>query len=183
MKEESAGVIPIRDVTIKQENVSHGAKKVIIKSFAFDDPVSYIEHIDIPSQQVKFTEKLSVSHINSEIVQRLGKIMREHGFRLVVFSGSWCKDCQEIIPILAKINQVTRIPMKIIAGAKLNLVKPPKWGSQSPPEMTEYNIEKIPAILIVDATNHELGRFYESPPPGKSLERILLDLVTKIVNS
>ncbi|HME52646.1 MAG TPA: thioredoxin family protein [Candidatus Lokiarchaeia archaeon] len=158
-------------------------KKIIIKSFSYEDPVAYIEHIDTPSHQVKFTEKLSVSHINSEIVQRLGKMVRDRGLHFVVFSGSWCKDCQEIIPILAKINQVTRIPMKIVAGAKLNLMNSPKWGPPSPPEMNEFNIEKIPAILILDTGNHELARFYERPPPGKSLEHVLLDLVTGIVKS
>jgi thiol-disulfide isomerase/thioredoxin len=181
MNWESPLAISIRDVTMKQEAESNGAKKIIIKSFAYEDPVAYIEHIDTPGHQVKFTEKLSVTHINSEVVQRLGKMVRDHGLHFIVFSGSWCKDCQEIIPILAKIKQVTSISMKIIAGAKLNLVIPPKWGSPSPPEMNELNIEKIPAILILDKSNHELARFYERPPPGKSLEHVLLDLVSHAV--
>lgn len=167
---------------MKQDTVNPGEKKIIIKSFAYDDPISYIEHIDTPSHQVKFTEKLSVSHINSEIVQRLGKMVHDKGLRFIVFSGAWCRDCQEILPILAKINQVTRISMKIIGGAKLNLAKQPKWASPSPPEMNELNIEKIPAILIINQGNHEVARFYERPPPGKSLERVLLDLVSKIVS-
>lgn len=168
---------------MKQDAENAGGKKIIIKSFAYDDPVTYIENIDTPGHQVKFTEKLSVSHINSEIVQKLGKIVNDNGLRFIVFSGSWCKDCQEIIPILAKIDQVTRIPMKIIGGAKLNLAKQPKWGAPSPPEMNDLNIEKIPAILILDPGNHEIARFYERPPPGKSLEHVLLEMVSKIVNS
>ena len=165
---------------MKQDTTSPETKKIIIKSFAYDDPVAYIEHIETPGHQAKFIEKLSVSHINSEIVHKLGKMVHDQDLHFVIFSGSWCKDCQEIIPILAKIKQVTKIPMKIVGGAKINFAKSPKWGVPSPPEMNALNIEKIPAILILDVNNHELARFYERPPPGKSLEHVLLELVSNI---
>jgi thiol-disulfide isomerase/thioredoxin len=152
--------------------------RVIIKSFAYDDPVSYIEHIDTPSHQVKFTEKLTMSRINPEAAQKLGKAIRERELKLVIFSGSWCKDCQETIPILAKICQVTKIPMKILGGAKFSQQKPPTWHvPPSPPEMNDLNIERIPAILFIDKNGIEVLRYYERPPVGKSLEQYLLDQV------
>ncbi|MEX2681972.1 MAG: TlpA family protein disulfide reductase [Candidatus Sigynarchaeota archaeon] len=154
------------------------SNRVIIKSFAYEDPISYIEHIDTPSHQVKFTEKLATSRVIPEIAQKLGKAIRDRKLKLVVFSGSWCKDCQEVIPALAKICQVTSIPMKILGGAKFSQQKPPTWHvPPSPPEMNELNIERIPAILFIDKNGVEVLRFYERPPAGKSLEHHLLDLV------
>jgi thiol-disulfide isomerase/thioredoxin len=152
--------------------------RVIIKSFAYDDPVSYIEHIDTPAYQAKFTEKLTMSRINPATVQKLGKAIRDRKLKLVIFSGAWCKDCQETIPILAKICQVTKIPMKILAGAKFSQQKPPTWHvPPSPPEMNELGIEHIPAILFIDNAGMEVLRYYERPPVGKSLEHHLLELV------
>ncbi|NMC06894.1 MAG: hypothetical protein GYA24_16870 [Candidatus Lokiarchaeota archaeon] len=155
-----------------------GTSRVIIKSFAYDDPISYIEHVDTPSHQVKFTEKLTMTRITPETAQKLGRAMRDRELKLVIFSGSWCKDCQEIIPILAKICQVTKIPMKILGGAKFSQQKPPTWHvPPSPPEMNELGIERIPALLFIDKNGIEVLRFYERPPVGKSLEQHLLDLV------
>jgi hypothetical protein len=152
--------------------------RVIIKSFAYDDPVAYIEHIETPAYQVKFTEKLTMSRINPETAQKLGKAIRDRGLKLVIFSGAWCKDCQEIIPILAKICQVTKIPMKLLGGAKFSQQKPPTWHvPPSPPEMNELGIERIPAILFIDKAGMEVLRHYERPPVGKSLEQHLLDIV------
>jgi len=153
-------------------------EKVLIKSFSYPDPVSYIEHIDQPGHQVKFTEKLTVSRINPETAQRLGKVIHDNNLKFVIFSGSWCKDCQEMLPVLAKIHQVTKIPMRILGGAKFSIEKPPTWHSPpSPPEMNDLGIEHIPAILILDKGNHEIARFYERPPMGKSLEQHLLDII------
>nr|MDO8088494.1 thioredoxin family protein [Candidatus Sigynarchaeum springense] len=154
------------------------ANRIIIKSFAYDNPITYIEHIDVPAHQVRFTEKLAMSRIIPAHAQKLGKAIRDRGLKLVVFSGSWCKDCQEVIPALAKICQVTDIPMKILGGAKFSQQKPPTWHvPPSPPEMNELNIERIPAILFVDKYGVEVLRYYERPPAGKSLEQHLLDLV------
>ncbi len=152
--------------------------RVIIKSFAYDDPVSYIEHIETPAHQAKFTERLTMSRIVPETAQKLGKAIRNRELKLVVFSGSWCKDCQEAIPILAKICQVTRIPMKILGGAMFSQQKPPTWHAPpSPPEMNDLNIDRIPAILFIDKNGMEVLRYYERPPVGRSLEQHLLDLL------
>jgi thiol-disulfide isomerase/thioredoxin len=152
--------------------------RVIIKSFAYDDPVSYIEHIDTPAHQAKFTERLTISRIVPGTAQKLGKAIRDRELKLVIFSGSWCKDCQETIPILAKICQVTKIPMKILGGAKFSQEKPPTWHvPPSPPEMNDLNIDRIPAILFLDKNGVEVLRYYERPPVGRSLEQHLLDII------
>lgn len=157
--------------------------RVIIKSFAYDDPVAYIEHIETPAHQVKYTEKLTMSRIVPETAQKLGKAIRERELKLVIFAGSWCKDCQETVPILAKICQVTRITMKILGGAKFSQKKPPTWHvPPSPPEMNDLNIDRIPAILFIDKSGLEVLRFYERPPVGKSLEQHLLELVESKVS-
>jgi thiol-disulfide isomerase/thioredoxin len=160
---------------------SNPDEKILVKSFSWTDPIAYIEHIDEPSQQVKFTEKLTVTRVKPEVAQKLGKLVRDYKLRFIVFSASWCKDCQEVLPALAKINQIANIPMKILGGAKINqLVQANgnKWHiPPSPPEMNTYNIEKVPAILILDGYLHEIARMYERPPPGKTLEAYLLGLI------
>ena len=168
-----------RTYRVKWQMASNHDDKVLIKSFFWTDPIAYIEHIDEPAQQVKFTEKLTVTRVKPEVAQKLGKLVRDNKLRFIVFSASWCKDCQEIIPALAKINQIANIPMKVLGGAKVLAGREPReWHvPPSPPEMNEYNIEKIPAILILDSDLHEIARFYERPPQGKTLEGYLLSIV------
>ena len=68
--------------------------------------------------------------------------------------------------------------MKVLGGAKLKIKEPREWHMPpSPPEMNTYNIEKIPAILILDHDLHEIAHFYERPPPGKTLEAFLLSMI------
>lgn len=154
-------------------------RKVIIRSFAFSDLIAYIEHVEPPLLQSKFTEKLAVSHVNPVDAQRLGRLVHENGLHLVVFSAAWCKDCQEVIPTLAKVNQIAAMPVKVLGGAKVNLQQPPQWHSPpTPPEFNELDIKKIPAILVIGKERRELARFYERPPPGKTLELHLLETVT-----
>ncbi len=160
--------------------------KVIIKSFSFPNPLAYIENIDDASLQAKFTSSLANSHVNMTAVQNLGKIIQENQLKLVVFSAAWCKDCQAVLPVLAKIYQILEgsIPMRVLGGAKVNLQKPPQWRSPpSPPEMNALGIEKIPAILVLDRNFTELVRFYERPPEGKTLEQFLHVLIQKALTT
>ena len=153
-------------------------KRVIVKSWSYDDPISYITNIDIAQYQVKFSEKLSTSRIRPEIASKLGQVVLENKLKFLVFSADWCKDSQEVLPLLAKIYQVTKIPMKILGGIKKNLNPPPAWKvPPSPPEILEYGVEKVPCILILDKNSYEVARVYEQPPPGKSLEQHLLNVI------
>nr|MDO8119450.1 thioredoxin family protein [Candidatus Sigynarchaeota archaeon] len=160
--------------------------KVIIKSFSFPSPLAYIEHIEDASLQAKFTSNLANSHVNVAAVQNLGKIIKENRLKLVVFSAAWCKDCQVVLPTLAKIYQILdgSVPIRVLGGAKVNFQKPPQWHvPSSPPEMNELGIEKIPAILVMDKNSTEILRFYEQPPEGKTLEQILSILIQKALSN
>ena len=152
--------------------------RVLIKSFSFPDPITYIEHINDASLQAKFTEKLAVSRISAEDAQKLGKFLYDNKLKFVVFSASWCKDCQTVIPLLAKINQIAKMPMQLLGDVKVNLQKPPQWHSPpSPPEINELDVKKIPAILVLNKNSKEIVRMYEQPPEGKSLEKYLVTII------
>ncbi|MHA1791104.1 MAG: TlpA family protein disulfide reductase [Promethearchaeota archaeon] len=158
--------------------------RVIIRSFYFSDPIKYIEHIENQKNQAKFIEKLSMSRIDPEVTKKLEHVIKKNKLQLVVFSASWCKDCQQVIPVLAKIYQETQIPIKQLGNVKVNLKKPPQWHvPPSPPEINELDVKKIPAILILDQGNIEIARIYEQPPEGKSLEQHLLDTITNALKS
>ncbi|MFX0098203.1 MAG: TlpA family protein disulfide reductase [Candidatus Hodarchaeota archaeon] len=158
-------------------------KKIIVKSWSYDDPISYITNIDIAQYQVKFSEKLSTSRIRPDIASKLGQVVLENKLKFLVFSADWCKDSQEVLPLLAKIYQVTKIPMKILGGIKKNLNPPPSWKvPPSPPEVLEYNVEKLPCILVLDKGSCEIARVYEQPPPGKSLEKHLLEVIEEYLD-
>ncbi|MHA1998907.1 MAG: TlpA family protein disulfide reductase [Promethearchaeota archaeon] len=156
--------------------------KVIVKSFSFNDPTSYITNIQKASLQVKFTERLAVSRINTHVTSQLIEQIRKHKLKFVVFSADWCKDCWQVIPVLSKIYQFAKFPIRVLGGIKVNINTPPQWHSPpSPPEINFLEVEKIPAIIILDQKSIEIARIYEQPPPGKTLEQHLLKTIKEAI--
>ncbi|MBD3188557.1 hypothetical protein GF325_17130 [Candidatus Bathyarchaeota archaeon] len=167
-----------------KSNTDHdlGKKRVIIRSPWHDNPIDYITNIEVPKFQSKFTERLAISSINTEVTRKLARLFFQHDLKLVVFSAAWCKDCQIVIPVLAKLYQMTKIPMKILGDVKVNQSGMPQWHvPPSPPEINELAVVKVPAIIILDDNNNELARIYEQPPEGYTLEQHMFKLLTGIL--
>jgi len=95
------------------------------------------------------------------------------------FSAEWCPDCHRNIPILGVIAEETGLEINIFGHLMRDLKKtggiwriPP-----SPPEVQEFNVRKIPTIIVLDLEGNKLGEIIENPPADKNLEEALLDIL------
>jgi thiol-disulfide isomerase/thioredoxin len=98
---------------------------------------------------------------------------------VVVFSAEWCKDCHSNIPVLAQINRDVGLEVLVFG----HLMRDSKnhgnrWSvPPSPPEVKEFNVIKIPLILVLNTQGQVLGEIVENPPEGKTLEQALLNIL------
>jgi len=98
---------------------------------------------------------------------------------IVAFSAEWCKDCHRNIPILHHISEATGIDVRVF-GHLMRDVKnnEQRWRiPPSPVEVEEFNVGKIPLIVIMNMQGKPLGRIVENPPEGKTLEETILNLL------
>jgi len=100
---------------------------------------------------------------------------------IVAFSAEWCKDCHNNIPALDHISEATGIAVRVFGhlmrdakGSKRRWRIPP-----SPIEVDEFNVIKIPHIVILTQKGEEIGEIIENPPEGVSLEKAILDILEK----
>ena len=136
----------------------------------------YINEIPQPFKD-KFLNKMRVYQMDEKITKKL----REHAKNLVVivFSAEWCKDCAENVPILAKLAEETGIDVFVFGGLKTNpLNQKEKWSiPPSPPEVKQFNVQRIPHIIIFNKNGKELGVIIENPKLGLSLEKEIFNIV------
>jgi thiol-disulfide isomerase/thioredoxin len=153
-------------------------KTAIRKTIPVDQ---YINEIPQPFKD-KFLYKMRVYHIDEQITTKL----REHAKDLVVivFSAEWCKDCAENVPILAKLAEETGIDVFVFGGLKTNpLNQKEKWSiPPSPPEVKQFNVQRIPHIIIFNKKGKELGVIIENPKPGLTLEKEIFNILQLCVN-
>ena len=98
---------------------------------------------------------------------------------IFAFSAEWCKDCARNIPVLARVQEetglITRIFGHVIRDAKSSTKI---WRiPPSPEELELFNVTKIPSIYILDKNGDKVGEIIENPPPGKTLETTILDIL------
>ncbi|MHA1848447.1 MAG: TlpA family protein disulfide reductase [Promethearchaeota archaeon] len=157
-----------------------GNSRVMIKSAGYKNPRDYINEIKDPKTRGMFLKNLNAQKVNRSKVKELVKLIQDNKLQLLVFSASWCKDCQKVVPALCRIHEIAgNIPMVILGNIKVNLNKFPQWHSPpSPPEVNYLRIKKVPAILILNQDLIEITRIYEQPPSKKSLEQHLIDLIS-----
>jgi RimJ/RimL family protein N-acetyltransferase len=85
------------------------------------------------------------------------------------------------VPVLELITAATGLEVRvfghIMRDAKSNMRK---WAvPKSPPEVEEFNVPKIPLIVILKKDGEKAGEIVENPPPGKTVEQALLDIMKK----
>ncbi|MBW2475936.1 MAG: thioredoxin family protein [Deltaproteobacteria bacterium] len=85
--------------------------------------------------------------------------------QIVVFHGTWCKDCQREIPRFKKILEIADNPNIIVTEYEVNPQKKDALG-----KFQEYQITLVPTFIVI-RDNQELGRITETPQ--KSLEEDL----------
>jgi len=68
--------------------------------------------------------------------------------------------------------------MRVFGHLMCNPLNPKeKWRiPPSPPEIREFNVVKIPLILVFNKKGRKLGDIIENPPEGLSLEAALLKI-------
>jgi hypothetical protein len=53
-----------------------------------------------------------------------------------------------------------------------------KWAvPPSPPEVDEFNVAKIPYMIVLKKDGEKAGEIVENPPQGVTLEKALLDII------
>jgi len=96
-----------------------------------------------------------------------------------VFSAEWCPDCYRNVPVLALIHDATGLEVRVFG----HIMRDPKsttrrWAvPPSPPEVEEFNVAKIPYIVVLSREGEKLGDITENPPPGVTLERAILAIL------
>ena len=120
-------------------------------------------------------EQLINYKINQEISDKI-KNYKEKYF-VIAFSAEWCPDCFRNIPILALLNRVTDLNVRIFGG----LIKTDDRRSwkipPSPKEVLDFDVKKIPLISVLDNTGNIVGNIIENPPKGQTLEESILRIL------
>jgi len=139
----------------------------------------YIDKLITKSQRAK--EQLKNYKINQEISDKI-KNYKEKYF-VIAFSAEWCPDCFRNIPILALLNRVTDLDVRIFGG----LVKTDDKRSwkipPSPKEVLDFEVKKIPLISVIDNAGNIVGNIIENPPKGQTLEESILKILEETKTS
>jgi len=114
----------------------------------------------------------------------IGKVVNElkryaKRVMVIVFSAEWCPDCARNVPALGRIAEVTGIEVRVFGHLmRSSLSSAERWKcSPSPPECREFNVVKIPLIIVIDGRGEKLGEIVENPPVGERLEETLLKIL------
>ena len=125
----------------------------------------------------KFQNRLDSYRLNPETVDKLRKYVDKA--TIVVFSAEWCKDCYNNVPVLAHLNRDTGLEVLVFGHLMRNSKNHGnRWSvPPSPSEVEEFDVQKIPLIIVLNAQGQVLGEIVENPPENKTLEQSLLDIL------
>lgn len=126
----------------------------------------------------RFMEQFHGYKLDHETVD---KIKRYAGEALViVFSAEWCPDCYRNVPVLGLIHEAAGLEVRVFG----HLMRDSKSSTRrwavppSPAEVDEFNVAKIPYIVVLSLEGEKLGEIVENPRPGLTLEEELLGILT-----
>jgi thiol-disulfide isomerase/thioredoxin len=127
----------------------------------------------------RFAERKSAYKLNKETIE---KIKAHAGSAVVVvFSAEWCPDCFRNVPVLGLLSEETGLEVRVFGHLMRNVKDPnERWAiPPSPPEVKEFDVVKIPLIIVLNEEGEKLGEIIENPPEGQTLEGALLDILQK----
>jgi len=136
----------------------------------------YMESLKQPFREKFFTRKQTYKPKQ----QTLNELKRfADKYLIIAFSAEWCKDCATHIPVLALISEATGLEVRIFGGLmKDALSNAKKWRiPPSPPEVEIFNVDKIPLIIVAEASGEEVGRIIENPNASTLEEEILKNIL------
>ncbi len=135
------------------------------------------DYVSAPSKaKDAFDKRRAEYKLDASVVKELKKAK---GYSIYAFSAEWCPDCIRNVPVLDLLAEATgmeaRVFGHIMRDAKSNTKK---WAvPPSPPEVDEFSVVKIPLFVVLGKDGEKVGEVVENPPPGKTLEQAILELV------
>jgi thiol-disulfide isomerase/thioredoxin len=101
------------------------------------------------------------------------------GVVVFVFSAEWCPDCHRNVPVLKLIQDATGIEVNVFGHLKKDVSDASRlWKiPPSPPEVKDFEVNKIPLIVVLNMAGMMIGEIVENPPEGQTLEKALLDIL------
>lgn len=127
-----------------------------------------------------FSHRLKEYQLDDDIVEAL----KEHTEKGVVlgFSAEWCPDCHRNVPVLELVSRATGLEVRVFGHLIRDTLNPREnWRiPPSPPEVKEFNVVKIPLIIVLDKKGEKVGEIVENPPKGMTLEEALLQILKKV---
>lgn len=98
---------------------------------------------------------------------------------VIVFSAEWCPDCARNVPALGRIAEAAGIEVRVFGHLMRSpLSSAERWKCPpSPPACREFNVVKIPLIVVLDTRGEKQGEIVENPPTGERLEETLLKIL------
>lgn len=136
------------------------------------------DYVSEPSKAKEAFDKRRIEYkLDTAAVKEIKKKTRD--YFVVAFSAEWCPDCIKNIPVLEILAEATGLEVRvfghIMRDAKSNTRK---WAvPPSPPEVYEFNVSKIPLIVVLSKDGELTGEIVENPPSGVTVEKALLDLM------
>ncbi len=136
----------------------------------------YMSNLEEPFKE-KFMMRKQTYQPNREAMSQLRKFASK--YIIIVFSAGWCKDCVLNIPVLALVNEVSGVEVRIFGGLKKDpLSQQRKWRiPPSPAEVETFNVDKIPLIIVATLEGKEIGRIVENPVNQSTLEQELREII------
>lgn len=139
----------------------------------------YLAHTSGPFRE-KADERLKTYRLKEDVAEELKKYADK--LFVLVFSAEWClKDCAPNIPVLVLLADRTGLRVRVFGGLMRDPLNPKeRWRiPPSPPEVRDFQVEKVPTIIVFDTSGRELGKIIEEPSSGKALEEEILELAKK----
>ncbi len=124
------------------------------KGLSFDE---YLEHADmnVPTMRENF-QAVTVNPEDDAFFRRLNERLPKSAVTAVVLSESWCGDCTENVPVLAKLASLYPFLSVRIFPRDENLDIMDRYLT--------LGKRTIPVFVFFDEAGEEIGRFIERPP-------------------
>ncbi len=136
------------------------------------------DYVKEPSKSKEaFDRRRNEYKLDPVIVKELKR--RAKNCLIIVFSAEWCPDCFRNIPVLDLLAEATGIEVRVFGHImRDDKSNTRKWAvPPSPPEVDEFNVVKIPLMVVLRKDGEKLGEIIENPPQGKTLEQALLEII------
>jgi thiol-disulfide isomerase/thioredoxin len=135
-------------------------------------------YITEPSKAKDAFEKRRAEYrLDTAVAKELRRKAKD--YTIFAFGADWCPDCVRNVPVLDILAEATGMETRVF-GHIMRDVKSStkKWAvPPSPAEVNEFNLVKIPLIVVLKKDGEKVGEVVENPPPGKTLEQAILDII------